>query len=92
MGNRIIRHIVFVFALFTASRVFAASLPEPQDMGLPLHGSPATSIALVIKEAMKYVGVLAVIALSWGGVQFLISAGEDQKVKTAKDIVIYALV
>lgn len=93
MGNRIIKHIVFVFALLAVSYAFADSLPESQDMGLPFTGkAPSASIAIIIKEAMKYIGVLAIISLSWGGVQFLISAGEEQKVKAGKSIIIYSIV
>ena len=92
MGNRVMTIILLVCLSLITSSAFA-DLPKPQEMGLPFTGKGAdTSIALVIKEAMKYIGVLAVIALSWGGVQFLLSAGEDQKVKVAKNIITYALV
>ena len=47
---------------------------------------------LIIKESIKYVGLLAILALSWGGIQFLTSMGSDEKVKHAKQTIIYALV
>lgn len=49
-------------------------------------------IAKIIKETIKYVGLLAILAISWGGIQFLTSMGNDDKVKHAKQTIIYSLV
>ena len=46
----------------------------------------------IIKEAIKYVGLIAIVAISWGGIQFLTSMGNDEKVKHAKQTIIYSLV
>lgn len=69
-------------------------LPVPAELGLPFEStSDATKpIILVVREAIKYVGILAILALSWGGIQFLTSMGNDEKVKGAKNTIIYALV
>ena len=63
-------------------------------MGLPFEGSAAngvTPVILIIRESIKYIGLLAILALSWGGIQFLISYGSDEKVKKAKHTIIYSL-
>lgn len=41
---------------------------------------------------IKYVGLIAILVVSWGGIQFLTSMGNDEKVKHAKQTIIYALV
>jgi len=64
-------------------------------MGLPFEntGGDATfPIVKVIKETIKYIGILAILAISWGGLQFLTSIGNDEKVKHAKHTIIYALI
>ncbi|NDK19440.1 hypothetical protein GW819_01225 [Candidatus Gracilibacteria bacterium] len=70
------------------------SLPVPDKMGLPFESSSDATMPIVkiIKEAIKYVGLLAILALSWGGIQFLTSIGNDEKAKHAKHTIIYALV
>ena len=69
-------------------------LPKPDDLGLPFEGAKdaTTSIVTIIKETIKYVGLLAILAISWGGIQFLTSIGNEEKVKHAKQTVIYSLV
>lgn len=54
--------------------------------------NPMPQVVSIIRETIKYVGVLAILSLSWGGIQFLVSIGEDGKVKKAKSIVMYSLI
>ena len=68
-------------------------LYKAESMGLPLEGKEATMpIVLIIKESIKYVGILAILVVSWGGITFLTSMGNDEKVKHAKHTIIYALI
>lgn len=73
---------------------WSSGLPEPAKMGLPFEWSSEATrpVVLIIKEAIKYVGLIAILVVSWGGIQFLTSIGNDEKVKHAKQTVIYALV
>lgn len=41
---------------------------------------------------IKYVAVIAVIAVMIGGIMYLLSSGEEEKTKKAKNIIIWALV
>jgi hypothetical protein len=89
--------LVVLFSLFLFSSFVNAAdiLPKPDPMGLPFEniGGDATfPIVKVIKETIKYIGILAILAISWGGLQFLTSIGNDEKVKHAKHTIIYALV
>ncbi|MDD5377193.1 MAG: hypothetical protein PHH16_03685 [Candidatus Gracilibacteria bacterium] len=73
----------------------SASPPEPYKLGLPFEsvgGDATTPVVKIIKESIKYVGLLAILVVSWGGIQFLTSMGNDEKVKHAKHTIIYALV
>ncbi|MDD2892017.1 MAG: hypothetical protein PHQ95_03555 [Candidatus Gracilibacteria bacterium] len=82
------------FFVFSFSLAHASDLPKPEELGLPFEnaGEATTPIINIIKESIKYVGLLAILALSWGGIQFLTSVGNDEKVKHAKRTVIYALI
>lgn len=82
--------LVLSFSLVSATD----SLPQPDTLGLPFESVEVatTPIVKIIKESIKYVGLLAILALSWGGLQFLTSMGNDEKVKHAKHTIIYALV
>lgn len=86
----ILLSLVFLLSLANA----ADSLPVPDKMGLPFEnvGEATTPIVKIIKEAIKYVGLLAILAISWGGITFLTSMGNDEKVKHAKHTIIYALI
>ena len=88
--------MVILFSLFLFSSLVNAAdvLPKPDSMGLPFENvSDATfPIVKIIKETIKYIGILAILAISWGGLQFLTSIGNDEKVKKAKHTIIYALV
>lgn len=84
---------IFVF-LFGYSLALADTLPPITPMGLPFEktGEATMPIIIIIRETIKYVGLLAILAVSWGWIQFLTSIGNDEKVKHAKQTVIYALV
>ena len=66
-----------------ASGVFAAtSLPTPVSIGLPFESSDvASSVGKIIKQAIMFAGVLAVMALTYGGLLMMLSYGDDGKVK-----------
>ncbi len=89
--------MVILFSLFCSFSLVngADVLPQPDPMGLPFEsivGDATFPIVKVIKETIKYIGILAILAISWGGLQFLTSIGNDEKVKHAKHTIIYALV
>lgn len=49
-------------------------------------------IGRIIKEVIKYTGLLAVMALTYGGIIMMLSYGDDGKVKSAKKIITFSLV
>lgn len=46
----------------------------------------------VINTLLFFVGVLAVIMLIFGGIRYIVSGGDSNKVKDAKNTIIYAIV
>jgi len=49
-------------------------------------------IGSVIETWIQYVAVLAVLAIMFGWVMYLVSSGDEEKTKKAKNIIIWALV
>ena len=49
-------------------------------------------IGWVIATMIQYVAVIAVIAVMYGGIMYLLSSGEEEKTNKAKSIIIWALV
>ena len=50
-----------------------------------------TTLSRIISEAIKYVSVLAMIAITWGGVTYITAYGDEKKVGKAKNIILYSL-
>jgi hypothetical protein len=90
--------MLFSFGVFLGfaivSAVFADdALPKAESLGLPFENvAPATTATVLIREVIKYIGILAVLALTYGGFLFMTAFGEDEKVKKAKGIVQYSII
>lgn len=76
-----------------------AAAPDLECGALPgCDGSVESETSLfrvlwnVIAELIKYVAVIAVLAVMFGGIMYLISSWEEEKTKKAKNIIIWALV
>lgn len=53
----------------------------------------ATSMTTNIITTMLYIlGILAVIMIIFGGIRYVLSAGDASKVKTAKDTIMYSVI
>lgn len=65
-------------------------LPAPSTQSQAVD--PTTMVQDVINIALWAVGVLAVIMLIWGGIKYATSAGDANKVTSAKNTIMYALI
>lgn len=73
--------------------VSADSLPTPVKIGLPFESSNvASSIGKIIRQGIMFAGVFAVMALTYGGILMMLSYGDENKAKSAKSVITYALV
>lgn len=75
--------------------VQAVALPAPDKIGLPFErtaDNTPISIAKIIKQAIMFAGIFAVMAITYGGILMMLSYGDESKVKGAKGIIQYALI
>lgn len=93
-----IKNIIYIaiWGVTSISQIYAAS-PVEDCGGHPICGSSwgdgvFTTIWEVIALGIRYVAVIAVIAVMIGWVMYLISSGQEEKTKQAKNIIIWALV
>ena len=63
-------------------------------MGLPFESSTAVenSIGKIIRQAIMFAGVLAIMSLTYAGILMMLSYGDENKVKNAKSIITYSLI
>ena len=66
----------------------AAGVPQNTDAGKSLD----STITNVINLMSVVVGVAAVVMIIVGGLRYIISAGKDESVKTAKNTILYAII
>ena len=60
---------------------------------MPGGGTDALTIVKnILTAAFVVVGVLGVVAVVYGGVQYIISHGDPGKVKNAKDALLYGII
>lgn len=80
----------------TFLKLFLAEV-DPNKIGIPgaLSGTPA-SVGSIVNSVTNIlfwlVGVASVIALIIGGLQYITSAGDPGRTKTAKDTIMYAVI
>lgn len=85
--------------LLSASMAFAASAVTPATPGTITIGRPEnvyTDIGLFINSAIRLAFIIALIIvlfmLVWGSVQWIMSGGDKDAVKAARERIIHALV
>jgi hypothetical protein len=73
---------------------YANNLPTPQKMGLPFESTAKVenSIGKIIRQAIMFTGVLAIMSLTYAGILMMLSYGDENKVKNAKSIITYSLI
>ena len=86
--------LVLALASLVDGTYAADTLPQvDKTIGLPFqNATPAVYIGRFIKEAIKYIGLLAVLALTYGGILMMLSYGDDGKAKGAKKVITYAII
>lgn len=53
---------------------------------------PRETIANVIRIALSFLGIVAVLIVLWGGILWMTAAGDDGKVETAKKVLFSGLI
>lgn len=104
---KLLKQTLLVFALMIGAITFLSMIPAAGAAGsiLNIGDNPdtisqttggATSIRQLILTIINYflgfLGLIAVIMVIYGGVTYVISAGEDEKIQSAKKIIMYSLI
>ena len=87
--------LVFVLAAVVSTTVFAKVAQENElknITGVSKTGSLKDNIILVINWILGFVGLVAVVMLVYGGFTYVISGGDEQKLESAKNTIIYAVI
>ena len=88
--------ILFTFALcFIFVAAGSAAVPDINCWWLPCPGTENNLywvIGKVIASGIRYVAVIAVLAVMVWGIMYMLSSGQEEKTKQAKNIIIWSLV
>ena len=85
---------VMLSMLFSIHTVFSAAFDYGFDMPAKPAGTPgdfAGSIVNLTNWVLGFVTMIAVLALIWGGMNYLTSAGSEETAKSGKQTIKYAL-
>ncbi len=83
---------LFNATVFWAPAIDCGNLPGCGDNGWASLDTPVNFIAALIAEVIKYVAVIAVIAMMLSGFMYLLSGGDEEKVKKAKMWITWSLI
>lgn len=65
--------------------------PIQQPDGTLTITTPSEFVATIIKYAIGIAWILWVIGITWGGIQMILSVGDDEKQKKARYMLIYSV-
>jgi hypothetical protein len=51
-----------------------------------------TGVASIIKQIIWYTSILGVLSITYAGILYILSYGEEEKTKKAKTLIMYALI
>lgn len=71
----------------SGTKTSTATLTNPLSVS-----TPGALIGNIVKTLMGIVGVVAVLMIVWGGIMYMTSAGNDEKIGTAKKIITGAII
>lgn len=82
------------FAAINATTGLPDTKELATDIGLPFSSVRGSQIPLkfahIIAEVIKYVGVMAMIMMGYGGIKYIISFGKEADTKKALNTLLYA--
>ena len=86
--------IAIIIAVFLSLSLFANNTLANWSMPPPPVGAPAnfdSAILNLTNWILGFVAMIAVLAIIWGGVSYIGSAGDETKATTGKRVITYAL-
>jgi len=84
--------VLFSLAFSAAAQQYGRGLEAPPISGIaPARENLPDVIVRWVNYFLVIVGLVAVVFLIWGGVQYIISAGQEEKIESAKKTITYAI-
>jgi hypothetical protein len=77
--------------LFAAAKTECPLGGSACDTGLPTTGATSSNLQSLLQAAFGIIGVIAVVMLVIGGLQFITAQGDPSGVVRARKIMVYAL-
>lgn len=85
--------LVSSFFLFLSNFVFAQFGLEETVSGTQIaQNTPAEFVGIIVRYVLGILGVVLVALIIYGGVVYATSAGNEERTKTAKDVLTYAII
>jgi len=79
--------VFFLFNGFLTETAHAATLPNPMER---MGSTPQQVVGNIIKIVLGLVGTLSLVMFIYGGLQWMLSSGNPEKVKKGRDTLIWA--
>ena len=88
-----------VYTLFYARAAFASSMLDSlKKVGTAAYGGatpqqdPKAVIARIVQILLGFLGIIFIILIIWGGIQWMTSGGNDKKIEEAKQRIVNATI
>jgi hypothetical protein len=87
---------IFLFSFVFFSSVLSAyalsDVVAPTDVLPALSMTPGDTIANIIAFFISLTSILCVMTITWASIQMILAVGEDEKIKKARYMIIYAII
>lgn len=105
MNSKLLKQTLIVFGLMVGALTLVTAIPtagaalisptdNPGEIAAATGGETSIrSLALrIVNYFLTFLGLIAVVMVIYGGITYVIAAGEDEKIGNAKKIIMYALI
>lgn len=84
--------LILGYALPGQAQLNVLPLGDCNRLGLQCDVGLGATIIRIINILLSIVAVIAVIMIIYGGVRYIVSAGDEEAAKTAKRVILYAVI
>lgn len=84
--------LVGCWPLVTNAQISPITWAQCGQLGVACQNSIRDYIQTIVNVLLSLVAVVAVIMIIYGGIRYVLSAGEEEAAKTAKRVILYAVI